>query len=458
MKRDFYMRKLEKWNALSRRKPLILEGARQVGKTWLMREFAQTHYDNVIYARFDKNRILRTIFDQDFEVNRILESLEILFHVKVVPGKTILLFDEIQACKNALTSLKYFCEDRPDVPIIAAGSLLGLTYRDDGEENEVGSTNEQTTGFPVGKVDRLPISPMSFIEFLIAMGEEPLAETIQAGAWAVTDGLKIRLEDLLKRYYVVGGMPEAVLAYTQTGDFDEVRGVQKNILLDYQADISKHAPKSDVVKIKQCFNSIPIQLAKENKKFQYSVVKSGGRASQFQDPLEWLQSAGLIHLVKRVKAPLLPLDAYAKSGFKVYLVDIGLLSAMAGLASEVVLEGPRIFREFKGALTEQYVHQQLVAETEVVPYYWGTDDSQAEIDFVFQSGLTVIPMEVKSEVNVRAKSLRAYIDRYKPSLAIRSSMLRRNTQTAHTPEGVEYVLHDIPLYGISRVCREIGAS
>ena len=450
MKRDLYLEKIEKWNCSARRKPLILEGARQVGKTWLMQEFAKTHYENVVYARFDKNRTLRSVFDQDFDIDRIVESLEILFHVKILAGKTILLFDEIQACRNALTSLKYFCEDRPDIPVIAAGSLLGLAYRDDdAAESEDEDSKEESTGFPVGKVDRLPVFPMSFVEFLCAMGEDALAEAIRNCSWAVTDGLRVKLEDWLKRYYVVGGMPEAVLVYSQTRSFDDVRSVQRNILRDYQDDISKHAPKTDVAKIKLCLNSIPVQLAKENKKFQYSVVKSGGRASQFQDPLEWLRAAGLVHIVKRAKVPMLPLDAYANCGFKVYLVDVGLLAAMSGLAGEIVLEGPRIFREFKGALTEQYVHQQLVAETDVMPYYWSTDDSRAEMDFVCQSGLSVLPIEVKAEENVKAKSLRFYVNRYRPARAVRVSMLPHNVQDVRTPEGVDYRLIDIPLYGVS---------
>lgn len=417
-----------------------------------MQEFAKAHYDQVVYVRFDKDRVLRSVFDRDFDVGRILESLEILHHVKIKPESTVLLFDEIQACPHALTALKYFQEDRPDIHVIAAGSLLGLAYRSDGDSEDAADMGT-STGFPVGKVNRLPIHPMSFTEFLVALGEEELAHAIISGSWSVVDALRLKLEDLLKRYYVVGGMPEAVSVYVETRNLDDVRALHQSILADYQADISKHAPKSDVVKIRQCWNSIPAQLAKENKKFQYSVVRPGGRASQFQDPLAWLESAGLVHRVKRVGAPFLPLEAYANAGFKMYLLDVGLLSSMSGLSQEIVLEGPRIFREFKGALTEQYVLQQMLAESDVLPCYWSTDDSQAEVDFVFQSGMAVVPVEVKSEVNVKSKSLRFYANRYRPEVAVRASMMPFIQQEARTPEGAEYRLYNIPLYGAGCIPR-----
>ena len=400
MKREKYIEKLTKWIESPRRKPLILEGARQVGKTWLMQEFAKSQFQNVVSLRFDRDTLLKNIFDRDFDVNRIVRDLETRFHTQIDAKNTILLFDEIQACKNALTSLKYFCEDRPDLPIIAAGSLLGLEYRNG--EPEVGRSDAQTTGFPVGKVNLMSIHPMSFLEFLVAVGDERLATSIEQMDWKTLKVFGDALADRLRHYYVVGGMPEAVAAYVQTGRLADAREIHRDILSGYGRDVSKHAPKSEVRKIEMCWQSIPVHLAKENKRFSYSAIRKGARAAEFRDPLAWLEDAGLISFVRRAKVPNLPLDAYADSAFKVYMLDIGLLATRAGLAPEVVLEGSRIFKEFKGALTEQYVFQQLKAETDIVPYYWSTDDSRTEVDFVFQGGMRVCPLEVKAERNVHS--------------------------------------------------------
>ena len=457
MKRDCYINKLEEWKASPCRKPLILEGARQVGKTWLMKDFAQSHYDNVIYAQFDRNQLLRGIFERDTDVGRIVRDLEVLFRTRIDPNRTILLFDEIQACKSALTSLKYFCEDRPDLHVIAAGSLLGLTYRDDdadkdgdGSDSDSDSDSDgSTTGFPVGKVNTIQVHPFTFNEFLTALGEERLAEEIRNRNWELLGDLNDAVAEKLRHYYVVGGMPEAVATWISTRNFLDVRAVHLDILSGYRRDISKHAPKSDVRKIEICWRSIPAQLAKENKKFVYSAVRKGGRASEFRDPLAWLEDAGLIHLNRRTTAPLLPLSHYEDNGFKVYALDVGLLATMSGLAPEVVLDGSRIFREFRGALTEQYVCQQLVAEMGFDPCYWSTDDSRTEIDFVFQRGMEVCPLEVKSGGNVRSQSLKSYEDRFLPRMAFRGSMLPYKEQDVPLRNGATCRLVNVPLCAIS---------
>ena len=422
MDRKGYIRKLESWLVSGRRKPLVLEGARQVGKTWLMKEFAKKHFKNIVYARFDKDPVLRNIFSKDFDLNRIMRDLQIRFNATIDPSDTIILLDEIQACKDALTSLKYFCEERPDLAVIAAGSLLGLEYRDDDAKADAKGSAKETTGFPVGKVNMLAVHPFSFLEFLSAIGEDLLAECIRKCEWSTMATFRDRIEDLLKHYYVVGGMPEAVDAYRRMRNFKEVREIHGEILKGYQRDISKHAPKSDVPKIELCWHSIPAQLAKENKKFIYAELKKGARSAQFADPLRWLEDAGLIGRVKRVKKPGLPLDGYADGAFKVFLLDVGLLSTMSGLTPEAVLEGPRVFSEFKGALTEQYVYQLLKSETGLVPYYYSQDDSQCEVDFLVQLGMDVCPIEVKAEENVRSQSLKSYRDRFNPNRAFRVSM------------------------------------
>lgn len=443
MEREGYILKLEAWATSSRRKPLILEGARQVGKTWLMKKFAETHYENVVYARFDQNKLLRGIFKRDFDVNRIVNDLEILFNTRITAGNTIILFDEIQSCKDALTSLKYFCEDRPDLPVIAAGSLLGLTYRDDELDDDSDSADE-STGFPVGKVDTIKVYPLSFLEFLCAIGDARLAEAVRTEDWATLDTFNDRINDRLRHYYVVGGMPEAVAAYVESRNFLDVRAIHRGILDGYRRDISKHAPKGDVRKIEMCWQSIPAQLAKENKKFVYSALKKGGRSAEFRDPLAWLEDAGLISMVKRVTTPKLPLEGYADGAFKVYMLDVGLLATLSDLAPEVVLEGSRIFTEFKGALTEQYVFTQLRADAAIAPFYWSTEDSRCEVDFVFQRGMAVCPLEVKAERNVHSQSLKSYRDRFRPSVAYRASMLPYREQKGINGE----MLYCIPLAAV----------
>ena len=448
MDRFSYIEKLERWRTSPRRKPLILEGARQVGKTWLMREFASSHYSNQVYVRFDKDRQLKRIFERDFDIGRIVHELEIAFRTRIDPSNTVLLFDEIQACKDALTSLKYFCEDRPDLHVIAAGSLLGLEYRDGEAEDSVAEDDAITTGFPVGKVDTIGVHPLSFVEFLSALGESALAEEICKCNWDTIDVFRERLVDLLKHYYVIGGMPEAVSAYVETRNFIDAIEVQKAILSGYRKDFAKHAPKNDVPRINLFWDAIPSQLAKENKKFMYSSIKKGERASSYRSPISWLYGAGLIYLCRRVTVPRLPIRSYVDASFKVYVLDVGLLSSMSGLDSRAVLDGSRVFTEFKGALTEQYVHQQMIAEYGDEPCYWSTDDSRTEVDFVVQKGMDVAPVEVKAEENVQSKSLKSYMERFTPPVSYRLSMLPYKEQKIASPGNPERLLVNIPLYGI----------
>jgi len=456
MKREKYLEKLVAWKNDARRKPLILEGARQVGKTWLMQEFAKAHFRNVVYLRFDKNATLRRIFAGDLDIKRIVHELEILAHTRIDAADTILLFDEVQACKNALTSLKYFYEDRPEIAIIAAGSLLGLTYRNDEAEEGCGEEtmnddSEDGTGYPVGKVSTLAVNPMTFVEFMIAIGEETLASEIENRNWSTLATFHDRLSDLLRHYYIVGGMPEAVLRYVETHNLEEVRQVQYDILSGYRRDISKHAPKADIRRIEMAWNSIPVQLAKENKRFVYSDVKPHGRSAEFRDPIAWLEDAGLVHFCKRVTTPQLPLAAYDGGAFKLYMLDVGLLAALARLDYAVVLEGARIFKEFKGALTEQYVLQELVAAAGYDAHYWSTDDSRTEIDFVFQRGMEIVPIEVKAERNVKSQSLKSYLKRYRPTLAVRASMLPHIEQDVPMEGCAACRLCNVPLYAMGQV-------
>ena len=447
MDRLSYISKLEKWHTSPRRKPLILQGARQVGKTWLMREFASSHYSNQVYVRFDKDRQLKRIFERDFDIDRIVHELEIAFRTRIDASNTVLLFDEIQACKNALTSLKYFCEDRPDLHVIAAGPLLGLEFRDD-EEDKLDAVDSETTGYPVGKVDTIGVHPLSFVEFLSALGEGALADEICRRNWDTVETFRERLVDLLKHYYVIGGMPEAVAVYVETRNFLDAIDVHKAILSGYRNDFAKHAPKNDVPRIKMFWDAIPSQLAKENKKFMYSGIRKGERAAWYRDPISWLAGAGLIYLCRRVKVPRLPLKSYVDAPFKVYILDIGLLSSMSGLDSRIVLDGSRVFTEFKGALTEQYVHQQMIAEYADEPCYWSTDDSRTEVDFVIQKGMDVSPVEVKAEENVQSKSLRSYMERFDPLVSYRLSMRPYKKQIVGSTGNLERQLINIPLYGI----------
>jgi predicted AAA+ superfamily ATPase len=407
MKR-YAINQLIEWKNSATRKPLIIEGARQVGKTWLVKDFAKSHYKNIAYVNFEEQIFMRTLFESDFDVNRIISMINAAAHVVCEPGKTLIFLDEIQEAHNGLTALKYFQENAPEQHIVVAGSLLG---------NEL----HKKISFPVGKVEFMTLQPMCFMEFLDALGEENLSALVQRQDW---DGISIfstKLKELLRSYYYVGGMPEAVATFCNTKDWKKVRTVQQEIINGHRRDFSKHAPNDVVPRISQIWDSIPAQLSKENRRFIYGVVKSGARAREYEVALQWLFDAGLIHSVSNVTAPRIPLKSYEdKNAFKIYMVDIGLLCAMCELDSETIVKGNDIFTEFKGALTEQYVLQQL--KLKYNPYYWSKQNSQQEIDFLIQKEGKIYPIEVKAEENLKAKSLRMYAEAYNPPKAIRTSM------------------------------------
>ena len=391
------------------RKPLIIQGARQVGKTWIMKEFGSRFYENTVYINFDNNKAMKDVFDLDFDLKRILSAIKIEYGKSFQAENTLIIFDEIQEAPKALASLKYFYENAPQYSIIAAGSLLGVALH-------------QGTSFPVGKVDFLKLCPMSFNEFILAVGEKGLHEALRSQDYELINAYAGKYTDLLKKYYYVGGMPEVVQTYIDSDDLFEVREIQNNLLQYYEEDFSKHAPKEVVPRIMMVWNSIPSQLAKENRKFMYGALREGARAKDFELAIQWLEDAGLILKSYRVSKPDIPLIAYMEmNSFKMFMFDVGLLTAKTGLSARLLLEGSRIFEEFKGALTEQYVAQELHAAGYPL-YYFATARSTGEIDFMLQGDLDCVPIEVKAEQNLHARSLRAFCDKYKPGMAIRSSM------------------------------------
>lgn len=425
MKRDS-INELLIWKEGRRRKPLILEGARQVGKTWLVKEFARLHYKNIAYVNFEEQSYMRDLFEPDFDTNRIITAINAATHQVCVSGETLLFLDEIQEAKNGLTALKYFCENAPDQHVIAAGSLLGLELH-------------KQTSFPVGKVQFLTLYPMSFTEFLEAMGEKALVGILRKKDWANINLFASKYKELLKQYYYVGGMPEAVLSFSEVKDWQEVREIQVEILKSYDKDFSKHAPEEIVPRIRQLWNSIPSQLSKENRKFLYGVVKEGARAREYEIGLQWLFDSGLIHKVCAVSASRLPLKSYEdKSAFKIYAIDIGLLGAMSELDAATIVKGNAIFTEFKGALTEQYVLQELKRTKSL--YYWSKPNARQEIDFLIQQEGEIIPIEVKAEENLMAKSLRQFVAENQTQTAYRISM------SAYRQE--EWMTN-LPLYAVS---------
>lgn len=404
------IKQLQKWKTKKQRKPLIIRGARQVGKTWLMKEFGASEYSSTVYVNFDNNERMKTLFEGSLEIERLITGLELYAGHKIDPDNTLLIFDEVQEVPKALTSLKYFNEDAPQYQIVCAGSLLGVALH-------------QGTSFPVGKVEFLDLYPLSFSEFMMAMGKEQYVELLQKRDFDMATTFKQDYTDLLKHYYYVGGMPEAVQVFADNRDFNEVREIQRRILEAYEQDFSKHAPNETVPRIRMLWNSIPAQLAKENKKFIYGLIKEGARAKEYELAMLWLTDCGLVHKVHRVTTPNLPLKAYEDlKAFKLFLVDVGLLSCMVGLRQDVLLDGNELFKEFKGALTEQYVLQQLKTVKDLNIYYWTADRGTAEVDFVIDNGSDVIPVEVKAKVNLQAKSLKVYRDKFQPKLSIRTSM------------------------------------
>ena len=429
MKR-FALDRLKEWKDKKGRKPLIIRGARQVGKTWLMKEFGNTCFEKVAYVNFDSNTRMKQVFDGEITVERIILAISAETGVSIDSENTLLIFDEVQEVPKALSSLKYFCENAPEYAIVAAGSLLGVALH-------------KGTSFPVGKVDFMNLYPLSFQEFLCALGEERFVSILQGTDVEMVTMFKSKYIDRLREYYYVGGMPEVVQIYAETKDFNRVREIQKNLLNYYQQDFSKHAEVSLVPRLNLVWNSIPMQLAKENKKYIYGQVREGARAKDFEFAIQWLLDCGLIHKVQRVNKPSLPLKAYIDfNAFKIFLLDIGLLIAMADLDAQVIIDGNRIFTEFKGALTEQYILQQMIAEVGIEPYYFSTANSKGEIDFLLQGRTSIVPVEVKAEENLRAKSLKAFCNKYQPKFAVRTSMSDYREQEWMT---------NIPLYNIDRI-------
>ncbi|MEI7898286.1 MAG: AAA family ATPase [bacterium] len=406
----FALASLSKWKKSKNRKPLIIQGARQVGKTWLMKEFGRREYEQVAYINFESSDSLKAIFQENFDVTRLITAFQIETGIRIRPENTLLILDEIQEAERGITSLKYFCENAPEYHIMAAGSLLGITLH-------------QKTSFPVGKVDFLNLYPMSFNEFLLALGQEQLYELLKSNDWPMITSFKTKLIGHLRHYYFIGGMPEAVNSFLSENDFDKVRSIQKSILSSYDHDFSKHAPAEIVPRIKMLWQSIPSQLSKENKKFIYGVVKQGGRAKEFELALAWLTDCGLVHKIQRISKPAIPLVAYQdNSAFKLFILDVGLLSAMGGLTKQTILQGNSIFSEFKGALAEQFVLQHFKTRLDDKVFYWSSDTSQAELDFVIQNNDQVIPIEVKAEENLKAKSLKSFYEKFNPKIAVRTSM------------------------------------
>lgn len=404
-----------------------MRGARQVGKTWLLKEFSRTCYNNYVYVNFEDSPQLQSLFMADFNITRIVNVLEIYTGEKVYKGKTLIILDEIQAAERALTSLKYFYEKAPEYHVASAGSLLGISM-------------PTKSSFPVGKVDFLDLNPLSFSEFLMALGQQKLVDTLESRNWTSILIFKERLTEYLKTYYYVGGMPEVVTAFARDKNWDTVRSLQKNILIAYESDFSKHAPNQVIPRIKMVWQNISLQLAKENKKFMYGSLKSGGRAKDFELAIQWLTDAGLLLKNTRITKPELPLIAYEElSVFKLFLVDVGLLVAMGDIPALAMIQGNDLFLQFKGALTEQYVMQQLYAKGLDKITYWTNERSTNEVDFVIQNRGHITPIEVKAEIKVKSKSFWFFCEKYKPEQALRFSLRDYKEENWMT---------NIPLYAI----------
>ena len=426
--------KLYRWKTGKRRKPLIIEGARQVGKTWLMKEFGSRAYADTVYINFDSNSRMAELFASDLNTDRLIMGIELYAGKKIDADNTLLLFDEVQEVPRALTSLKYFYEDAPQYHIICAGSLLGIALHGG-------------TSFPVGKVDFLSLYPLSFKEFLMATAGERFVQLLDSQDYLMITPFKQTYIDALKQYYFVGGMPEAVQSFVEEKDFNEVRSIQKRILAAYEQDFSKHAPIEIVPKIRMVWNSIPSQLAKENKKFIYGLVREGGRAKDYEAAIMWLCDCGLVHKISRVNAAGIPLKAYEDlKAFKLFIVDVGLLGCMTGLRQRTLLDGNDLFSEFKGALTEQYVCQQLQSIDDLSVYYYTNDRGSCEVDFILDTGDQVVPVEVKAEVNLKAKSLKTYHEKFAPAISVRTSMADYRK---------EDWLVNLPLYAIEEIHKAV---
>ena len=424
------MEKLKQWKEKSNRKPLIIRGARQVGKTWLMKEFGKLCYEKCAYINFDDNSRMESLFDSDFDLEKIIRGLKIESGVDIEPENTLIIFDEVQENPKALKALKYFYENANQYHIIAAGSLLGVAIH-------------EGTSFPVGKVDFMNLMPLSFKEFLNALEEVELLKILKENDLDMINIFSDKFIEYLKLYYYIGGMPEAVYSYVKNKDLNEVRYIQKGLLQAYEQDFSKHAPNNIVPRIHGLWNNIPTQLAKENKKFIYGLVKQGARAREYEIALSWLIDCGLVYQINRVNNCKVPLSAYQDfSAFKLYLLDVGLLGAMSNLDVKTILEGNEIFEEIKGSLTEQFVLCQLKQCTELDVFYWSAENGNAEVDFITQIGKNNIPIEVKATENLQAKSLKTFTQKYNTKINVRTSMSKYRK---------EDWLINIPLYCISNI-------
>ena len=423
----YSMKRLQEWKNSPYRKPMLIMGARQVGKTWLMKEFGRREYKKTAYVSFYRNPRMKAIFDQDFDIARLISSLNIETGMEITPGDTLIILDEIQEATSVLESLKYFCEEAPEYHVIAAGSLLGVAIH-------------EGVSYPVGKVELLHLYPLHFREYLDAIGEGQLAAALSTRDYSLIDSFADKYIYWLKNYIYTGGLPAIVDFFREHKDYSAVRRMQKDIALQYQGDFGKHIKGNELRRINMVWESIPMQLAKENKKFFFGKIKKGARSAEFETAIQWLVDAGLVYKVNRVNEPHIPLNAYKDfSAYKLFVVDIGLLGALSDLDAGSILDGNEIFVELKGALSEQYVLQQLIADTEYVPYYFGTESATFEQDFIIQKEKGIVPIEVKAGTNVRSQSLKAFVDKYHPDAAVRFSLL---------PYKEQDTILNIPLYAV----------
>lgn len=423
----FAMEKLCEWKEKIDRKPIIIMGARQVGKTWLMKEFGRKYYKKTAYISFYNNKRMSDVFQMDFDVQRIIMSLSIESGVTITADDTLIILDEIHDTPRVLESLKYFCEEAPEYHVAAAGSLLGVAIH-------------EGVSYPVGKVDILDLYPLNFREFLCAMDENPLADALSTKDYLLIDSFADKYLFWLKNYYYIGGMPAVVNAFSINKDYKEARQIQSDIVRQYEGDFGKHINAGMLPRIRMVWDSIPIQLAKDNKKFFFGQIKKGARSSEYELAIQWLLDCGLIYKVSRVNEPHMPLKAYrSMNAYKIFMLDVGLLGALSELPAESIIDGNEIFVEFKGALTEQYVLQQIISDTEYIPYYYGTEKANFEQDFLIQKDKSIVPIEVKAEVNVHSQSLRAYCNKFEPAEAVRFSTRKYEEQ--------EW-MKNIPLYAV----------
>ena len=423
--------KLVEWKEKTNRKPLILKGVRQCGKTYLLKEFGKRYYESCAYFNFEENDALKSVFEKDYDTSRILFELGLYFGKKIEAGKTLLILDEIQECGRAITAMKYFCENASEYHVVCAGSLLGIAL-------------QKQLSFPVGKVDFLTLYPMSFSEFLRAAESEMLADFVEnfKKGDTLSELIGDKLTTYLRQYYITGGMPEVVEVWCNTHNVEQVEYVQQAIINSYELDFAKHAPTKDFPKLTAIWRSIPEQLAKENTKFVFSHVKKGWRSKNLEDALEWLIAAGLVYKVCKIEKPFIPLSSYADAtSFKLYMSDVGILRKLSKLPYEVVLDATPNYKEFKGSMTENYVLCELLKSVDDTAYYWSSGNT-AEVDFIIQSGTEIVPIEVKSEKNVKARSLAEYRKKYTPKYSVKTSM-------KHETDGEEVL--NIPLYLISRM-------